>query len=304
MLWLGEKRGFFLDWITQRWVQATGKRLPLATAPWLAGPVGSTRRIGPASLEAIARQDGLTVRRGHKPMGILPCFGQLRGPSFDPAAVDSRVRAFYERTSAYELDVWAEWSGFFRPLGRLLAVLFSRRLQQLNVPLSSLETSRGITSEVFQLVEPATETVCYSAWVREVVGTGNTLYAATYGLCHIPGHNGPCVRVVFPLPNGNAMVLMRPRAARGGSFTVISSGERFGDPGFYFTVQAGPGVVWARHVPQLRETITVYPARDGLRADHVLTIWGVTFLRMHYRMRAPLEVVEQPNKSLQQTGAA
>src|SRR5262249_46386580 len=132
MLWLGEKRGFLLDWLTQRWVQFTGKRVNLAEVPWLAGPVGATRRIGHHSLETIAPCYGLGVRRATGPIGILPCFEQLRAPSFDPDQVDPIVKAFYERTSAYELDVWSEWSGLFRPLGWLLALMFSRRLQQLN----------------------------------------------------------------------------------------------------------------------------------------------------------------------------
>src|SRR5262249_6891903 len=151
------------------------------------------------SLEAFARNEGLAVRREPSPMGVLPCFEQLRGPSFEPHQVDSRVRAFYERTSAYELDAWSEWSGFFRPWGQLLAVMFSWTLQHLNVPLSPLDTSRGVTSEVFQAVEPATGQVRYTAWVRELVGTGNTLYAGAYGLCRVPGYHGMCVRVVFPL---------------------------------------------------------------------------------------------------------
>ena len=32
-----------------------------------------------------------------------------------------------------------------------------------------------------------------------------------------PGRQGQCVRVVFPLPNGNAIVLMRPEAHAEGS---------------------------------------------------------------------------------------
>jgi hypothetical protein len=50
------------------------------------------------------------------------------------ASVALAVKQFYEQTSEYELDAWSEWCGLFRPFGRTLAVLFSRRLQQLNVP--------------------------------------------------------------------------------------------------------------------------------------------------------------------------
>lgn len=38
-----------------------------------------------------------------------------------------------------------------------MAAIFSRRLQQLNVPLSGLDTSRGITNEVTQLIDPKTK---------------------------------------------------------------------------------------------------------------------------------------------------
>lgn len=64
------------------------------------------------------------------------------------------------------------------------------------------------------------------------------------------------------------------------------AGERFGEPGFYFTVHGDSGTVWARYVRALRESIHVFPAERGLlRADHVLTYFGAIFLRLHYRMR-------------------
>jgi hypothetical protein len=118
------------------------------------------------------------------------------------------------------------------------------------------------------------------------VHTGNILYAGCYSAVTIPGRTGSCVRVIFPLPNGNAMVLMRPELRANGSVAVVSSGERFGDPGFYFTVEAGPHRVWARYVRSLRESIHVYGAEPGtVRADHDLTLWGLTVLRLHYRLR-------------------
>jgi hypothetical protein len=211
-------------------------------------------------------------------------FSSLRGTSFNPAEVDASVARFYERTSEYELDAWAEWCGAFKPFGRLLAAVFSRRLQQLNVPLSALDTSRGISSEVFQAVDPQTGQVRFTAWVRQLLGSGNVLYAGSYSVCTIPGYPNPCVKVVFPLPNGNAIVIMRPEAHVGGAFSLVSSGKRFGDPGFYFTVHTG-GRVHARYVRPLRESITVYPAESGvIRADHVVRFLGIAFLRIHYRL--------------------
>jgi hypothetical protein len=175
---------------------------------------------------------------------------------------------------------WSEWHALFRPFGRALAALFSRRLQQLNVPLSSLDTSREITSAVLQLREPLSGKVVQTAWVRELVATKNTLYAGSYSVCHVPGYPGPCVKVVFPLPNGNAIVLMKPEPHQDGSFSLTSAGERFGDPGFYFVVHEADGRARARYVPSLKETLRVYDSEEGaVRTDHVLRFWGVEFLR-------------------------
>lgn len=285
-VWLGNTRGYLVDWLTQRWVQFTGRRVDLRRDPWLDGPVGDPGGIGADFFDRLAEAEGLRVRRGDADAGLIPEFGSLAGPLFDPRQVDRRVGAFYERTGAFEIDAWAEWCGLFRPFGQLLAWIFSRRLQQLNVPLSGLETSRGMTSEIIQLADPVSGDVRLTAWVRRLHGTGNVLYAGSYSLCHVPSFEGPCVRVVFPLPNGNAMVIMRPVAHPDGSFSVVSAGRRFGEPGFYFTVH-GRDFVWARYLRALRESIRVYADEDGgIRADHVLMFWGATFLRLHYRLRA------------------
>ena len=271
-------------------MQVTGRRVDLVRDPWLDGPVGEPGGIGADFFDRLADAEHLQVRRSDRGAGLMPDFGLLAGPAFDPGPVDRRVAEFYERTAAFELDAWAEWYGLFRPFGRLLALLFSRRLQQLNIPLTGLDTSRGMTSEIIQLVDPTTGDVRLTAWVRRLLGSGNVLYAGSYSLCRVPGFDGPCVRVVFPLPNGNAMVIMRPLAHDDGSFSIVSAGERFGEPGFYFTVH-GRARVWARYLRALRESIRVYAAGDGgIRADHVLMLWGATFLRLHYRLRATGQV--------------
>ena len=283
---LGGGRGALSDWVTQRWVQVTGRRVALGEHPWLEGPVGDVEHIGSAFFRRLAERRQLDVVTDGPGRGLLGDFSELRGPDCDPGRVDPRVIAFYERTADFEFDVWSEWCGAFRPFGGALAAIFSRRLQQLNVPLSALDTKLGITSQVVQLRERSGRIV-YTAWVRDVVSTGRTLYAGTYSVCRVPGAPGGCVKVVFPLPHGSAIVIMRPRADPDGGLTLRSAGARFGDPGFYFFVEQAPGHGWARHVRALQETIRVYADADGvLRADHDLWIWGARFLRLHYRMRA------------------
>jgi len=131
MLWLGERRGYATDWLTQRWVQATGRRVDLNQDDWLGGPVGNPRGIGPRYFHELAEHERLTLCADGAPRGLVGRFDALSGPGFDPEKVDPLVADFYVNTSVYDLDAWAEWCGFFRPFGHVLAILFSRRLQQL-----------------------------------------------------------------------------------------------------------------------------------------------------------------------------
>jgi hypothetical protein len=280
-MWLGTKRGYLTDWTTQMWVKSTGKRVSLDDHPWLHGPIGKPTGIGSDFFHELANEQNLTVERGR---GLLEDFNQLKSERCSPVQVDSVVKDFYENTECYELEAWSEWSGFFKPFGWALARLFSRRLQQLNVPLSSLDTSQGMTSSVLNLVDPVTGKVRYTAWARQLRKSKNTLYAGTYSLCTLPGVSGACVKVVFPLPNGNATVVMYPESSPDGSFCITSSGLHFGEPGFYFTVSTDKGL-WARYVRAMRESIKVYASDSAtVRADHVLWIWGLTFLRLHYKL--------------------
>jgi hypothetical protein len=284
MIWLGQNAGYLSDWLTQQWVCATGRPIDLRTDSWLEGPIGKTRGIGADVFEQLARESGWRRQADADVCGLIPSFDQLRGPAFDPAKIQPEVARFYERASEYDLDAWAQWCGFFKPFGSLLALLFSRRLQQLNVPLSGLDTSRGISSQIIQFVEGDSDEIRLTAWVRKLVGTQNVLYAGSYSICRPPLAPGPCIKVVFPLPNGNAMVIMRPEAHEDASFSVVSSGRGFGDAGFYFTVHSRDRVR-ARYVKAMRERIHVFRGDDGVRADHTLWIFGLRFLQLHYRLR-------------------
>lgn len=285
MLWLGDKRGNLADWVTQRWVCATGRRVDLAANPWLDGPIGGTRQIGKSFFETYAAGKNLEMNfSGIR--GLVPDFRLLQIDNPSLSRVAAPVQVFYEQTSQYDLDVWSDWKGIFRPFGKALSLIFSRRLQQLNVPLSPLDSAKGMTSSVIQLHNPATGTAVCTAWVRELHATGNVVYAGSYSVSKVPGHASPCVKVDFPLPNGSAIVLMKAEANPDNSLSLKSRGKRFGDPGFYFVVHDGKGSVWARYVASMKEEIRVFAAEENtVRADHFLWLWGIPFLRLHYRMR-------------------
>lgn len=278
-------RGRLVDRSTQAWVRAAGREVTWAEHPWLEAPVGDVEVIGTDFFHRWAERRGGWIEEGGEACGLLEDFGQVEGAGCRPAEVDPGVAHFYERTSEYDFDIWSRWRGSFRPFGALLSRLFSRRLQQLNVPLSPLDSRLGIRSRVFRLRDPDGRSLG-AAWVRETIATGDALYVGSYSLCRVPGFAGSCVKVAFPLPNGYALVVMRPESHADGSFTLHSKGRRFGDPGFYFYVEAEPGRGWSRYLSSFRERIHVYRDEHGaLRADHDLRLWGAPCLALHYRMR-------------------
>jgi hypothetical protein len=282
VIWLGERRGELVDWVTQRWVQITGRRVPLADAPWLAGPVGSVRGIGVDFFERWAASQGMQVLQPGPADGLVEGLALLAGPAFDPRNVHPRIHDFYTHTAAYELRIESRWSGPFRACGWLLARLFARRLAQLNMPMSNGELSTGFESRIVRLGD-AHGQVQHTAWVRTAVETRRPTFVGEYGTAIIPGHSGPCIKVVFPLPNGNAIVLLRPQADANGHLSLVSDGQRFGDPGFYFTVLAAPNEAWVRYVRTMKETLSLQVVQDhALKATQRFAVFGLPFLELRY----------------------
>lgn len=281
MVWLGERRGDLVDWTTQRWVELTGRRVALADAPWLAGPSGSARGIGADFFARWGERNGLRVLPSGPDDGLLEGLDALAGPGFDPRAVDPRIRDFYAHTAAYDLRIESRWPCPFRGVGWLIAWLFARRLGQLNIPLSDRELRGGFESRIVRLADAAGR-VRHTAWVRTAVETGHPAFVGEYGVTSIPGRAGPCVRVVFPLPNGNAIVVLRPRVDPDAGLSLVSDGRRFGDPGFYFTVVAGPGEVWVRGVRTMKERLSLRVDGDAIAASHRFMVFGLPFLELRY----------------------
>jgi hypothetical protein len=111
------------------------------------------------------------------------------------------------------------------------------------------------------------------------------IYTGLYCVQQPPLYSGPCVKVSFPVPHGSSTVFLRPEATPDGAFKLISSGSRFGDPGFYRMLEAGPDHWHVRYIRTLRETFLVRVDRQGiLRTDHTVRFLGFAPLRLHYKM--------------------
>src|SRR5947208_34815 len=193
----GQMIAFFLESGIQIWVRITGKRIREADAPWLRCPLGERGRIGTRIYERIARDENLQIQIPPG-AGLIPDFDALRGPGFNPDAVHPAIRHFYEHAATYHLEVWTEVSLAGRFFLWLLVEFISRRMDQLNFPISSLEVAKGMSSEVIQLIEPGSGKLLYTGWLRRLKSSGRVIYAGVYSTTQVPEEENPCVKVTFP----------------------------------------------------------------------------------------------------------
>lgn len=279
-----ELQGALVDRATQRWVIATGRQVSFAEHAWLDGPVGAPDRIDDRWIAQHAERIGARLE-ADPAAGLLPDLSVLDGPGFDAGAADPRIRAFYETTARFELDVWSRWSRWAEPGGRLLNTVFARRLRQLSLPLDPLDASLGMTSRVIAL-RGADGRHVGTAWQRTLRRTGATVFGGFYGSTTAPGSDRPSVRVVFPLPNGSVTVLLRPHTDGRGGLRLVSPAGPFGSEGAYLIVRpAAAAMGWARRVP-LPEVFELSTDIHGdVRCDHRLCLGSAEVLRLHYRAR-------------------
>jgi hypothetical protein len=252
----------------------------LAEHPWLDGPVGDPRVIGSEWVSREAERLGGRVSNGG---GLLAHFAALDGKGFESTQIAPEVVSFYERTTEWRLEVWSQWCPAAWPIGWLLSGVFSRRLQQLGLPLRPLDVARGMESRVLSVADHDGVQLGV-AWLRTLRATGQTVYSGWYGTAQLPLTSGPSIRVMFPLPNGSIAVFLRP-TMDGGALRLASPLSEFGDDGAYLiVVHPDRKTAWVRRVP-LAEQFRVFADDEGvLRTDHALDLWTIPVIRFHYRL--------------------
>ncbi|HRJ70874.1 MAG TPA: hypothetical protein PLS03_01545 [Terrimicrobiaceae bacterium] len=268
------------DWLTQAWHIAAGRRLDPVADAWLLGPIGEIGGIADRFVDKLAEREGLSIQRSEPGSGLLEGFDAFPGVR---EAVHPAIDQFYRHTSDYDFDVWSEWQPAFGGLGSLVARIFTRRIQQLNLPRRPLDTAWGVSSEIIVLRDSQGARK-YTIWFRRLKKTGEVIYSGVYADCVLPGGER-CLKVVFPLPQGNATVVMRLRADDAGNLELLSHGRRCGEAGFYFVVQDSSGKLWMNYLGSFQERIFVQVDPEGvLRADHAMTVWNLRAYDLHYKL--------------------
>jgi len=272
------------DWITQQWVILFGRKIYTTEHKWLLGPFGGTNGIGLNFIKHLAEKEHLNIDDEIKDKGLIQSIHQLNLTKDEVHSLSQNVIDFYQNTANYDLDLKVKWNPFFKIFGILLRIIFSKRIEQLNVPIQNLEDSKALTSEVIHLLDSKTNQVKRTIWLRAFKSTGQVVYSGVYEISNIPSGK-TCIKAIFPLPNGNATVILSPKVGGNGELILESAGHRFGDSGFYFLLKDSKGQLWAKFIKSFRDKLVVECENEKISAIQTLTLWNLRVLKFEYEIK-------------------
>ena len=273
----------FQDWITQQWVILFGEKIIPNKNKWLLGPFGKTNGIGIKFIEQLSETEQLVIDKSKINKGILHSISQLNLSEKELDKLSKNVIDFYENTSNYDFDLNIKWNPFFKILGNLLNILFSSRIQQLNIPMNNSKESKALESKIIHLTNKQNKEVERIIWLRTFKNSEQVVYSGVYETCTIP-NGDTCIKAIFPLPNGNATVILNPSVGKNGELILTSSGKKIGDSGFYFLLNDSEGNLWTKFIKSFKDQLIVSSINEKIKAKQTLTIWGLRVLTFEYKI--------------------
>jgi hypothetical protein len=271
----------FQDWFTQQWVIISGRKMNPSENLWLIGPFGEINGIGETFIHQLAEKENLTIVKDSNSKGVLDSISDLNLSENELKKLSIKVADFYKSTAAYKLKFSVSWNPVFKLFGYLVNRLFSQRINQLNIPTQNIQGSEKLTSEIIELVSNNTNEVKYTIWLRKFQSTGKVIYAGIYTTCMLPS-GITCVKAIFPLPKGNATVILKPSVGEKNELILDSSGKKFGDAGFYFLLNDSKGNFWSKYVKSFSDKLVVSEEHEGLKAKQTLTLWNLNVVHFEY----------------------
>jgi hypothetical protein len=263
-------------------VSLLAERVRAEDLPFVVPREARSRYVGTGYVHELADVLGGRFVGDAPDVGIVASLEELAGPGFDPAAVDPRVREFYEHTTRFRLDIIPRWRLWVRPGYLLYRTLVARPLGQANVPMNQREIQRGVRSRIDTITLPDRDVVAVRGWIRSFADTDEPIYVGIYTTYRHDGRG--YVSVGFPVPQGSFTATLEPRARPGGGL-ILTSRSDLDHPGHYLAyIDPTSRELTALAVHGFAEQLDVYVNHGQLQAEHAFWVFGLPFLVLHYRM--------------------
>jgi hypothetical protein len=263
-------------------VSLLAERVRAEDLPFVVPREARSRYVGTGYVRELAEVLGGRYVADAPDVGIVASVDELAGPEFDPAAIDPRVREFYEHTTRFTLDIVPQWRLWVRPGYLLYRAVVARPLGQANVPMNQRETHRGIRSRIDTITTADASDVTVRGWIRSFTDTDEPIYVGIYTTYRHAGRG--YVSVGFPLPQASFTATLLPRARAGGGL-VLTSRSDLDQPGHYLAyIDPATRELTALAIHGFAEQLDVYVQDGELRAEHAFSVFGLPFLVLHYRM--------------------
>jgi hypothetical protein len=233
--------------------------------------------VGPGFFARVSAVD-----RARTVVGQVRSLDDFAHATFDASMVHPEVRAFYERTAAYELRAAPVWHRPFRTYGRVFQFFARRVLGQLEVPTS--RETEAVSTELFALHDVLDGRLGARGYVR-TYGAGASR-RANFVAAYAMQKSVACTYLscAFPLPYCALLATLRFETAKAtGSLYVTSAPNPrcsigAGEEGMFLVSRFG-----AFKLPMV-ERIDVWFAEGRLHARHALRVFGLRCVTLDYEI--------------------
>ncbi len=271
----------FQDRVTQTWVRYFGRKVTFENDPWIFGPTDN-RMYRNISLEKMpADASGYEISPSE---GIIDSIADFGLDSSELQRIHPVILDFYTRTSAFNMDMCFHWHNLFRPVAFVMKLLFSKRLQQLNIPVISSDELLKTHSFIMRINDRERD-MSHNLWVRKFINAREVIFSGVYSVASTIKKQH-MIKVQFPLPNGNATVFLEKKVMEDGNLELSSKGRLFGDSGFYFFLKGKDGY-YAKYIKSMHEKLilTVQDDTSTIKGTHEFFFYKARFLTIDYTLR-------------------
>lgn len=186
----------------------------------------------------------------------------------DVQNIAPEIQDFYENTDKYKLYAFVKWKTWFMPFAFVYQFI-SKRIGQLNLPVGAKEIE--MTGTIERVNEQHDGRSNPRVWRRSI--KGEPVFVAIYSSHVTAGIH--YLNIALPLPF-STMTGVLNLSTLDHQLQIASMGAE--DAGVYLTVK---DITWK--LP-LNEMFLLKKTTMGLEATHDMSIFGITFLHIDYRM--------------------